>query len=267
MDLGIGEFARLGGVSVRTLHHYDAVGLLRPAHVDARSGRRRYAAAQLRDLSRVVTLKELGFTLAEAAELLARGPGDDALREALLTRRAELEQRHAETAHRLAQLDARLRLLDDGPTGREDVVVRDVAPVRVAALTEVLPTGEGHGARVEALFTRASDLMDAGHAARTTPIGRFVPVTDGSVHVLAGFELAGDAPHGMTVEVVPAARVAAVLHHGPMAGIGTAAARLDAWAREHAPSSGEVRRWLFLEADGLDQGDWVVEVQLELAVR
>ena len=43
----IGEFARLGGVSVRTLRHYDEIGLLRPAMVDQDTGYRGYAADQL----------------------------------------------------------------------------------------------------------------------------------------------------------------------------------------------------------------------------
>ena len=58
----IGDFARLGQVSVRMLRHYDAIGLLRPAVV-RHAGYRNYAAGQLARLNRIVALKELGFTL------------------------------------------------------------------------------------------------------------------------------------------------------------------------------------------------------------
>ena len=68
--LTIGDFARHGRVSVRMLRHYDAIGLLRPAHVDPRSGYRFYSADQLARLNRVIALKDLGFTLAEIRELL-----------------------------------------------------------------------------------------------------------------------------------------------------------------------------------------------------
>ena len=47
--LGIGEFARRGRISVRMLRHYDAMGLLAPAHVDEWTGRRAYEASQPRD--------------------------------------------------------------------------------------------------------------------------------------------------------------------------------------------------------------------------
>ncbi|WP_447946891.1 MerR family DNA-binding transcriptional regulator [Microbacterium lacticum] len=50
----IGEFAAFGHVSARMLRHYDAIGLLRPADVDERSGYRRYAPEQIGDLVRIV---------------------------------------------------------------------------------------------------------------------------------------------------------------------------------------------------------------------
>jgi DNA-binding transcriptional MerR regulator len=67
----IGEFARLGGVSVRTLRHYDEIGLLRPATVDPDTGYRGYSAPQLTQLNRIMALKELGLSLTQARRLLA----------------------------------------------------------------------------------------------------------------------------------------------------------------------------------------------------
>jgi hypothetical protein len=58
----IGEFARLGGVSVRTLRHYDEIGLLRPATVDQDTGYRGYTADQLGQLNQIMALKELGLS-------------------------------------------------------------------------------------------------------------------------------------------------------------------------------------------------------------
>ncbi len=63
----IGEFASIGRVSVRMLRHYDQIGLLRPARVDAITGYRTYAATQLTLLSRIVELKGLGLTLEQVS--------------------------------------------------------------------------------------------------------------------------------------------------------------------------------------------------------
>jgi len=66
----VGDVARLSHVSVRTLHHYDAIGLLTPS---ARSpaGYRLYSGADLRRLQQILFYRELGFALEEIAEILA----------------------------------------------------------------------------------------------------------------------------------------------------------------------------------------------------
>ncbi len=66
----VGDFARLGQTSVKALHYYDEIGLLRPSQVGAATGYRDYAPAQLRDLARILTLKDLGFSLAQIGPLL-----------------------------------------------------------------------------------------------------------------------------------------------------------------------------------------------------
>src|SRR5581483_4989440 len=54
--------AEMAGVSVRTLHHYDRIGLLRPA-ATTRAGHRLYSDADLEQLQQVLFFRELGFSL------------------------------------------------------------------------------------------------------------------------------------------------------------------------------------------------------------
>lgn len=95
MPYTVKAVADLAGVSVRTLHHYDAIGLLTPAQVTA-AGYRQYADADLERLQQVLFFKELGFELAAIKAILDR-PGFDprtALathRELLLRKKARLE--------------------------------------------------------------------------------------------------------------------------------------------------------------------------------
>ena len=72
----VGDVAGLAGVSVRTLHHYDRIGLLSPRHRSA-AGYRLYSAADLDRLRQILGYRELGFGLAEVAAILAT-PGQDA---------------------------------------------------------------------------------------------------------------------------------------------------------------------------------------------
>src|SRR3954469_24307212 len=100
----IGDFAGLGRVSVRMLRHYDAIGLLRPAHVDRHSGYRYYAAAQLRTLNRIVALKDLGFTLQHVQTLIEEKVDTGEMRGMLRLRRAELAAQVKRDNERLAQV-------------------------------------------------------------------------------------------------------------------------------------------------------------------
>ena len=71
MKLQIKEFAELTGVSVRTLHYYDEIGLLKPSCVDEQNGYRFYNEASLERMQEILFYRELDFPLKSIAEILA----------------------------------------------------------------------------------------------------------------------------------------------------------------------------------------------------
>ena len=82
----IHEVSKLAGVSVRTLHHYDAIGLLPPTTL-TEAGYRLYDDTALETLQQILLLKELEFPLKEIAKILS-SPGFD--REKALDQQIEL---------------------------------------------------------------------------------------------------------------------------------------------------------------------------------
>lgn len=68
----IGDVARLFGVSVQTLRHYDDIGLLTPETVDASTGYRYYSVAQFESLNTIRYLRECGMPLSNIAEFFKR---------------------------------------------------------------------------------------------------------------------------------------------------------------------------------------------------
>ena len=66
----IGDFSKLAHISIKTLHHYGDLGLLKPAHIDRYTGYRYYNLEQLGQLNRILALKELGFSLEQVAQLM-----------------------------------------------------------------------------------------------------------------------------------------------------------------------------------------------------
>src|ERR1700760_4484944 len=67
---GIATVARLAQVSVRTLRHYDDLGLLKPAYVDPLTGYRHYRPEQVVRLHRILVLRDLGVSLSEVGQLI-----------------------------------------------------------------------------------------------------------------------------------------------------------------------------------------------------
>ncbi len=67
----VGELASRTGLSVRTLHHYDEIGLLRPSRRTP-SGHRVYGLAEIRRLQQIASLRHLGLSLREVRECLER---------------------------------------------------------------------------------------------------------------------------------------------------------------------------------------------------
>jgi MerR family transcriptional regulator, thiopeptide resistance regulator len=75
MSLPVGAVARLAGVTVRTLHHYDEIGLLR-ASGRSGAGYRRYSDADLERLQRILFYRELEFGLDEIRTVMTDGETD-----------------------------------------------------------------------------------------------------------------------------------------------------------------------------------------------
>ena len=71
MKMQIKEFARFTGVSVRTLHYYDEIGLLKPSHVDKSTGYRYYDQQSLLRMQEILFYRELDFSLKSIEEILS----------------------------------------------------------------------------------------------------------------------------------------------------------------------------------------------------
>ncbi|MCD6065361.1 MAG: mta [Bacteroidetes bacterium] len=98
----VNRLAKLAGVSVRTLHHYDEIGLLKPA-IRAESKYRYYGKEELLRLQQILLYKEMDFTLAQIAEILD-DPDFDLLK-ALGEHRKQLQRKKQRMAALLQTVD------------------------------------------------------------------------------------------------------------------------------------------------------------------
>lgn len=241
----IAEFARLAGVTARTLRAWDAAGLFRPAWVDPSSGYRSYSAAQLPELRRILALRDVGVPLAELSDLVAGGAD----------LRAVLDRRHERLEHERREIDRRLRALDitvamsdglsrGGPCA-PDVVVRPVASEPVATLTLDPSETDDLG---PAFYALEAYVRDRGRRAPRPP-GTIVrdgpggPAVDVFVPIRPPIEDRGR----IALRRLPACRVASVIQRGSYAGLGRARATLDRWIRAAGLTPAGPLRTLYLQ--------------------
>ena len=107
----VNNVAKLAGVSVRTLHHYDAIGLLKPAAVSP-AGYRLYSDADLERLQQVLFFRELGFSLRDIGRVL-NSPDFDR-REALAMHRKLLVEKRRRVQALITSVDRSIAALDGG---------------------------------------------------------------------------------------------------------------------------------------------------------
>ncbi|HEY6593991.1 MAG TPA: MerR family transcriptional regulator [Asanoa sp.] len=270
----IGYFASHGRVSVRMLHHYDAIGLLRPAYVDPATGYRSYAADQLSRLNRIVALKDLGFSLEQVRSILDDKIGVEELRGMLRLRQAELQAQIVRDTARLDQVEARLLIIErEGAMPADEVEVKSVAAVRLAELSGVA-AGFEPGAITPVIGPLYEQLMSRLEAAGVTMVGP--PVTwyedapDGEgVVVHAGAPIAADARTlgaGVDVVELPALpRAATIVHRGSMESVMPTIQALARWIEANGYRSRGYNREVYHAYGQGAPESWVTELQEPVA--
>ena len=91
--LKIGEFSRLSQVTVKTLHHYDDLGLIKPAYIDPATGYRFYTVEQLPRIHRIMALKEMGLSLEQIGLILENELSTEQIRGILHFKQAEIHRK------------------------------------------------------------------------------------------------------------------------------------------------------------------------------
>ncbi len=184
------QLAVLSGVSVRTLHHYDEIGLLKPASVGA-NGYRSYGREELLRLQQVLFHRELGFALDEIARLLD-APGFDRV-EALKAQKQKLLAA-AKRGRRLARtIDETLAALNGETEMNDKALYQGFQPEKQAEYEEWLARRHGDG------FRKSLEVSKKAMAARSRPEleqlqAEYQSVEDGLAEALKQGSPADSAP-------------------------------------------------------------------------
>ena len=270
--LKIGDFSRLAHVTVKALHHYDQLGLLRPVWVDRYSGYRYYSLDQLPRLNRILALKDLGFSLDQIRELISAQLPAERLRQMFDQKQQELQRHVVEAQARLERVAERLQAIEqEGGLARHEVTLKSL-PAQFGAFRRL---------RLHSPDTAEKQLSQARSELRTSvlqaglrPLHQWLLLrseaeyADRKQEVALGLLLAGspDTPRGSTgfevrrLEAVASA--ASLLHVGGRTSLDESYAALYAWVETHHFSASGSARELLLADPGQPSPPAYTELQL-----
>jgi DNA-binding transcriptional MerR regulator len=157
--LKIGEFARVGQVSIATLRYYDQCGLLKPNALDPDTSYRYYSLDQLARLNRILALKELDFPLEQIARLLEEDLSLEQLRGMFTLKQAQTQHLIETEQARLTRIAARLRQIEqEGRMPVYEVLLKEVDSLLVASIRDRIPMISERGHLYEMLSTYLEQL-------------------------------------------------------------------------------------------------------------
>jgi DNA-binding transcriptional MerR regulator len=265
---GIGLVARLAQVSVRTLRHYDDLGLLKPSYVDPLTGYRYYTPEQVLRLHRILVLRDLGVPLVQIGQLIDDDVTVEQLRGILRLRQSEARSRLAAQTEQLRRVELRLAQLEEASVADYDVIVKRLEPMRVVAVSEDLTGYDQIGASCDRLYPR----LHAALAARGVPFDglslalyedtgdeRWPLRITTALRLPPGLTIDGDGL--TTIELAAVERAATTVVRGAPALFPGGFRALHEWVDQTGARATAFERELYIDCDG-PRDTWVTELQV-----
>jgi predicted transcriptional regulator YdeE/DNA-binding transcriptional MerR regulator len=260
----IGDFSKLAHVSIKTLHHYDDLGLMRPAHVDRYTAYRYYEIGQLSRLNRILALKDLGFSLEQVTQLLVENLSTAELRGMLRMKQMELAEQVEDECTRLARVELRLLQLEREGNLQEAIVAVKAVPAQtvllgkiVAAREEMLPAARKSLHNLLQIQLERAQLKPAGP---WFSLLNEAPYADSNLEVAlaVGVNLhSGQHPDDwqeapvrvLDLEAVPG--MASIIHQDASATLPQTYASLYIWIQSNGYQPAGACREIYLPEDGV----------------
>jgi DNA-binding transcriptional MerR regulator len=265
--LKIGDFARVGQVSIATLRHYDQCGLLKPNALDPDTSYRYYSLDQLARLNRILALKELDFPLEQIARLLEEDLSLEQLRGMFTLKQAQTQQLIDTEQARLTRLAARIRQIEqEGKMPAYDVILKQVNPLLVASIRDRIPIISERGHLYETLSAYLDQqgiqgsqpdllLLHSRHRLHDEEMSIDVEVAMPLPTALPGNEQ-------IRIRTLPGGLMACTVHTGEDLFLGRAYVALHRWMTDNGYRFiGPPRQVHLQHAEDMDPSQYVTEVQ------
>ena len=263
----IGECSKMGKTTVKTLHHYDRIGLLRPAAVDGATGYRLYTTSQLVDLHRIQALRQAGLSVDEAAAI--EGGADP--RPILARRRELIERELAARQERLARIAFMLSDEGKGFSMNYQATIKDLPSCIVYSKTMTVPDFSAYNEVIPAIGRAVKAANPNLKCA--APEYCFITYLDGeykekdiNIQYNEAVTEFGNEVDGIYFRETNPVTVASVMHKGSYADVPQAYAFVMDWVESNGYRVTESSRESYIDGiwNQADEADWLTEIQVPI---
>jgi len=141
----IGDFSKLTMVSIRMLRYYDEMGLIKPAEIDMFTGYRYYSAKQITTLNLIVSLRDMGFNVADIAVAINE-QSDEKLKDILKQKKDEVKNNIKTEEEKLRKINATIKNLKKEKVNMNyNVTLKSVPSYKIISLRDTIPTYAAEG--------------------------------------------------------------------------------------------------------------------------
>jgi len=266
LKLKIGEFARLGQVTVQTLRYYADLGLLLPGEVDAFTGYRYYRLDQLPTLHRILALKDLGLPLEQVKRLLHDNISPEEMRRILVLKQDEIRAQVQNNLDQLERIQMRLRMLEhNAQPSAYEINIKHVDAFPVASVTGDVPDYR----EVTPLWMELGERIQAGRLEVRPPYLTLCHATEPQIRLEVCSPLAENQPDDGSglVRVLPEVNTMVfTTHRGSYNGLIDGFTALWQWISDHGLTISGPDREIYLrmpeEGQYYADSDALTELQI-----
>lgn len=263
----IGMFSKLGKVTIKTLRHYDEVGLFAPAHVDEENGYRYYTTDQLFRLNEIVALRQMGFSILEILDII---DGRNVL-SILEQRKAELLAEQEAVSDRLFRLQNYILEKKEGHSMNYQAVIKEIPAYIVFSVRQIVPSYAVLGEIMPAIGAKVAkanpgiQCVKPDYCFNLYHDGEYKK-TNADVEICQAVTGRGIDADGVVFKDFPAVTVASVLHRGTYENLGKAYAYAIKWVEQNGYRMSGLIRESYIDGkwNKASVDEWLTEIQVPI---
>ncbi|MGI6106236.1 MAG: MerR family transcriptional regulator [Raoultibacter sp.] len=263
----IGEFSQMSKTTIKTLHYYDRIGLLRPEKVDAASGYRMYSTQQLITIHRIQSLQQTGLSINEILAVFDEGDIESILEQ----RKADIENEVREGQEQLTRIAFIQQNIKEENRMNYEVNIKDIPSLTVYTKRVTAPNFAAYNEIIPAIGRTVAEANPGLECAK--PEYCFICYLDDeyreidiNIEYNEAVTKKGNEVDGIYFRDIDAVTVASILHQGSYQNMPQAYAFIMDWVEKNGYKVAERPRESYI--DGIwnqsDESKWLTEIQVPL---